>query len=110
MRDEYTRTPDAETLVRAYGLPYVGAIYKGNAADGSGDADAPAAAARDSRESESREARAPLTGGEGGKRDAAACVHAREGGWGARGARSFEQQGGCWRRAGAQRRSTVDLR
>ena len=40
MRDEYTRTPDAETLVRAYGLPYVGAIYKGNAADGSGDADA----------------------------------------------------------------------
>ena len=40
MRDEYTRTPDAATLVRAYGLPYVGAIYNGDAADGSGDADA----------------------------------------------------------------------
>ena len=38
MRDEYARTPDAATLVRAYGLPYVGAVYKGDAADGSGDA------------------------------------------------------------------------
>ena len=37
MRDEYKRTPDAETLVRTYGLPYVGAVYIGNTADSTSD-------------------------------------------------------------------------
>ena len=53
------------------------------------------------------DARARVAHGRWRERDAAACMHVRERERDARGARSFEQQGGCWLRTGAQRGSAA---